>query len=409
MNDTISAAPETLRDQMVGRILGFGWARAARVAEAMRTVPRHLFVPDAPIREAYDDRAVITKRAPDGTALSCASEPVIVAMMLDQLDVHPGHRILEIGAGTGYNAALLAHLSGPGGQVTTVDIDPEVTAQARHALDATGHPHVHVATRDGRHGDPDHAPYDRIICTVGAWDLPPAWRTQLVPGGRLVVPLRWRGQTRSIAFTHTGNVLRSDSVHLCGFVPMVGQDGERTGHIDPDGQVSLYWDEDQPIDPAALRDVLDQPKTAAWSAVSVAGEDPFDGVWLRLTATEPGTCRIAATHAAAAAGLCTPAIPIRSPALVEGTSLAYLTLRRLQPADTTESRWELGATGHGPTGAQLADRLCHQILVWDQTRTAQPEISAYPADPRRDQLRHRHAITKRSTRLTISYWHATPG
>src|SRR5947207_383578 len=131
MNDTITASPETLRTQMVDRIIAAGWARSERVAEAMRTVPRHLFVPDAPVQEAYDDRAVITKRAPDGTALSCASEPVIVAMMLDQLDVHPGHRILEIGAGTGYNAALLAHLVGPNGHVTTVDIDAEVTAKAR--------------------------------------------------------------------------------------------------------------------------------------------------------------------------------------------------------------------------------------------------------------------------------------
>jgi protein-L-isoaspartate(D-aspartate) O-methyltransferase len=89
---------------------------------------------------------------------------------------------------------------------------------------------VRVATRDGALGDPDHAPYDRIILTVGAWDIPTAWWDQLTPGGRLVVPLRWRGQTRSIAFTHTDGLMRSDSVHLCGFVPMLGQEGERTTH-----------------------------------------------------------------------------------------------------------------------------------------------------------------------------------
>jgi protein-L-isoaspartate(D-aspartate) O-methyltransferase len=97
---------------------------------------------------------------------------------------------------------------------------------------------VHVATRNGALGDPDHGPYDRIMYTVGAWDLPPAWWAQLAPSGRLVVPLRWRGQTRSIAFTHIDGVLRSDSVHLCGFVPMVGQDGERSGHIDAHGDMA---------------------------------------------------------------------------------------------------------------------------------------------------------------------------
>src|SRR3982750_212491 len=119
MNETITDSPQTLRDQMVDRITAAGWAHTSRVAEAIRTVPRHLFVPDAPLTEAYDDQAVIIKRAPDGKALSCASEPVVVAMMLDQLDVRPGHRVLEIGAGTGYNAALLAHLAGAEGQVTT--------------------------------------------------------------------------------------------------------------------------------------------------------------------------------------------------------------------------------------------------------------------------------------------------
>ncbi|MGH3933418.1 MAG: methyltransferase, FxLD system [Pseudonocardiaceae bacterium] len=404
MNTTAATGtpPETLRASMVDHIVKAGHARTSPVEEALRTVPRHLYVPHATVEDAYADIAVITKRDTDGAALSCASVPTIVAMMLDQLGVRPGDRSLEIGAGTGYNAALLAHLTGPSGQVATVDIDPQVTAQARQALDVTGHSHVHVITRDGARGDEEHAPYDRIIVTVGAWDLPPAWRDQLAPGGRLVVPLRWRGQTRSVAFTRDADQLRSDAVELCGFVPMIGQNGEHTGHIDTDNQVSLYWDADQPINPAALTGVLTQPKTTMWSGTTVGANDPFDGVWLRLTATEPVTCRIAAEPAAVDTGLCTPAIPSRSPALVEGTSLAYFTLRRLDH-DDTERRWELGAIGHGPAGPQFAERLCDQIRAWDRDRTAQPRITAYPARASDENLPDGLVIAKQHVRMVICY------
>lgn len=180
---TTGTPPEVLRAHMVDHIVKAGRTRSARVEEALRTVPRHEFVPAATIEEAYANQAVITKRGSDGAALSRASVPTVVATMLDQLDIRAGDRILEIGAGTGYNAALLAHLTGLSGQVTTVDIDPEVAAQARHALETTGYSRVHVATRDGALGDADHAPYDRIIVTVGAWDLPPAWWIRSHPEG----------------------------------------------------------------------------------------------------------------------------------------------------------------------------------------------------------------------------------
>lgn len=162
MNTTATAggSPETLRGRMVDRIKEAGHARAGPVEDALRTVPRHQFVPDATFEDAYADIAVITKRGADGAALSCASVPTIVATMLDQLDVRPGHRILEIGAGTGYNAALLAQLTGPSGQVSTVDIDPEVTTRARRALDTTGYGRVQVITGDGALGGAEHAPYD---------------------------------------------------------------------------------------------------------------------------------------------------------------------------------------------------------------------------------------------------------
>ncbi|GAA1696427.1 hypothetical protein GCM10009745_48100 [Kribbella yunnanensis] len=372
--NTITNSPETLRAAMVDNVKAAGHATSPAVEQTMRSVPRHKFVPEASIEDAYADIAVITKSASDGSALSCASVPTIVAMMLDQLQVQPGNRILEIGAGTGYNAALLAQLTGPGGAVTTVDIDAEVTAGARRGLDATGNEHVDVITRDGSLAAAENAPYDRIIFTVGAWDLTPEFWQQLAPGGRLVVPLRWRGQTRSVAFVRDGDALVSDSMDLCGFVPMLGQEGERSGTIDTGDLVTLFWDIDQTIDTEKLSGVLDQPKEVAWSGVTVGPYDSFDGIWLRISGTDSRTCRIATDKAAVEAKLCTPAIAVRSPALAEDDSLAYLAIRKA--GDGTH---ELGAIGHGPYGHALAGQLCDETKAWNKDREALPALRLYPA------------------------------
>jgi protein-L-isoaspartate(D-aspartate) O-methyltransferase len=152
-----------------------------------------------------------------------------------------------------------------------------------------------------------------------------------------------------------------------------------TGDVVLRSQVALHWDTDQAVDLTALRGVLDQPKTAVWSTVTVGGHDPFDGVWLRLTSTEPGTCRIAAEPGAIDAKLCTPAIPSPQPRPGRGRLTGLL------------------------AGPELANRLCDQIRAWDQDRTTRPIITAYPADTPDDQLHGTHAITKQNSRLTVSY------
>jgi protein-L-isoaspartate(D-aspartate) O-methyltransferase len=373
MDTTAQESPEALRARMVDRILTSQRLTPA-VEDALRRMERHRYVPDAPLVDAYDEKAVITHTFPDGTHLSCASGPTIVAAMLGALDVHPGQRILEIGAGTGYNAALLAALVGTDGRVTTIDINPDVSAAARRNLTNTGFPQVRVLTRDGTEGAAEHAPYDRIIVTVGTWDIPQPWWDQLVPSGRLVLPLRWRGTTRAVALTKHRDHWKSDWVFLCGFVPMLGQPGEQKAIIDPDGLVALHYDMGQPIDVDALHGVLAREKAVVWSDATVHGEEPFDRIWLHLSAVDDGTVRIEADQRAVAAGLCTPAIASRSPALAEGGSLAYFAIRRT----TTPGRWQLGAIGHGPLGRQLASHIIDQINIWDRDRTADPELLAFP-------------------------------
>ena len=359
--------------------------------------------PTITAEDAYNPHlAVTTLQDPDtGAVLSCSSVPTLVATMLDQADVQPGDRVLEIGSATGINAAYLAHLAGPDGQVTTLDIDPWVTDGTRQALNANGYEHVEVITRDGSQGYAEGAPFDRIVVTVGAFDLSAAWWDQLTAGGRLVVPLRWRGQTRSLALVREGNHLVSESVKLCGFVPMIGQDGERTAAIDPAGTVFLHYDSDQPIDPANLSGVLQRERTETWTDTTITSGESFDGIWLRLTATEPGTCRIEASPEAVTSGRCTPAIPVRSAAIVEGASLAYFVLR-LKP-DAVRRQWQLGAVGHGPTGQRLADRLCAQIRAWNPNRDLEPTVTAYRGETPPDQPTAQVVITKRDCSLVIEY------
>lgn len=216
-----------------------------------------------------------------------------------------------------------------------------------------------------------------------------------------MVPLRWRGQSRSLGLACQAGALWADSVVLCGFVPLVGQAGECSGVIDGHGNVSLTWDADQDIDPERLHGVLRQPRTTIWAGAHVGDNEPFDGVWLRLAAAEPGTCRITAEPAAVDSGLCTPGTPSRNPAIAEGASLAYLTFQADHTA--TERRWELGAIGHGLKGAELAERLCAQIRIWDRDRTAVPSISIHPAGTPDSGLRHEQVIDKQHTRLVISF------
>ncbi len=151
-----------------------------RVLDAMRTVPRHRFVPPDLASQAYADYPL-----PIGYGQTI-SQPYIVAYMIEQLRLTPESRVLEIGAGCGYQAAMLAQLAK---QVYAIDIVPELTAQATATLAALDIRNVVIATRDGRAGWPEHAPFDAIVVAAAARAVPPALLAQLAAGGRLIVPI----------------------------------------------------------------------------------------------------------------------------------------------------------------------------------------------------------------------------
>lgn len=305
---------QELRDAMVRRLIELGAARSPRVVAAFRAVPRHLATPGVDMAEAYDAEYVaVTKTDASGVDISSVSAARIQAMQIEQADIRPGMNVLEIGSG-GVNAAYLTEMAGERGQVVTVDIDPDVTRRARDFLKATGYHNVTVVTADGEHGVPEHAPYDRIVVTVQAADVPPAWVHQLRDGGRLVVPLRMRGMTRTVAFVRDGERLVSDGFELCGFVPMQGA-GENRMRLavlhDAEGEeIALRLDGHPEPDTEALRAALRTPRAEAWSGVTLArrrvqrtprsvadhraGRPSADGGQARRPATRPGRLRLTA-------------------------------------------------------------------------------------------------------------------
>ena len=369
------------------------------VHRAFAAVGRERFLPWADRAEVEADAPVVTHRDAQGRATSSASQPSLVVTMLDQLDLLPGLRVLEVGAGTGFNAAVIAELVGPSGSVVTIDIQPDVVAEARAALDRTGYGRVVTVVGEGVDGAAELAPFDRIIVTAGASDVPRAWFDQLEPGGRLVVPLRWRGQTQSIAFVRAGNHLESDSLYRCGFMPMVGQVGEHTAVVTE--EVTLTFDTDQHLQVSELAQALLGPGRASWSGVHIGREEPIASLWLRLSAREPGTIRLAAAAAAVSSGRFSPAVPSHCPTLAAGDSLAYLAVR--SNARTPNGAVELGAVAHGPRGGELAGRLVSEVQAWDHDRESRPTVQAWPSATAPLVSDHATVIPKTSVQLVLAY------
>ena len=215
------------------------------VRRAFLGVPREAFVPEVAAAEGLEsvyraDAALITATDRRGAPISSSSAPSIMAPMLEALTLTPALRVLEVGAGTGYNAALLAVLVGPAGQVTSIDVDPAIAKRARAALRSWGAP-VRVITGDGRNGLPAAAPFDRIIVTASGAEVARAWRDQLVDGGHLVMPLRF-GDTfipqAVVAFRREGDKLRSTAV-IPGFFMAMRSPGEAGPSVPQERQLVL--------------------------------------------------------------------------------------------------------------------------------------------------------------------------
>jgi protein-L-isoaspartate(D-aspartate) O-methyltransferase len=230
-------------NRLVDQLVETGAIRTEAVERAFRSVQRHRFLdrfmmytddglqqvpytPDDPAPEhlstIYSDVALAT-RISEGEPTSSTSEPSLMAAMLESLRLSPGMSVLEIGAGIGYNAALMAELVGIEGLVVSLELDGELAAETSRRLADAGYRRVHVEHRDGCGGAPEHAPYDRVIATVGCPDVCPAWVQQLGEDGNVLVPLEHAGVHPLLRARRRGDRLVGEFLSWTGFLPMRGQ------------------------------------------------------------------------------------------------------------------------------------------------------------------------------------------
>jgi protein-L-isoaspartate(D-aspartate) O-methyltransferase len=205
------------RRALVARLKAAGLCRDPRVAEAMAAVPRHLFVPAALEGEAYGDHAL-----PIGHGQTI-TQPANVARAAELLALTPAARVLEVGTGSGYQAAVLARLAR---WVFSLERISELAKGAVHVLKALGVANVSVKVFDGSYGWSEHAPYDAIVVAAAAPDVPEPLVAQLAPGGRLVVPVGSAGRQRLLVVRKLPNGrTRTEDAGEVAYVPLVGRFG----------------------------------------------------------------------------------------------------------------------------------------------------------------------------------------
>ncbi len=205
------------RARMVDRDIARRGVRDEGVLHAMRTVPREKFVPSRHVGQAYADNPL-----PIGGGQTI-SQPYVVAMMAAAAEPAPGERVLEIGTGSGYGAAVLSLVTG---EVWTIERDRELAAAARQRLRSLGYDNVHVEHGDGTLGWPDAAPYQAIVVTAGGPVVPDALREQVADGGRLVIRVGADRHSQTLVRERRcGDEYRVDELGLVRFVPLVGEQG----------------------------------------------------------------------------------------------------------------------------------------------------------------------------------------
>jgi protein-L-isoaspartate(D-aspartate) O-methyltransferase len=373
----------------------------------MRKVPRHVFTPGADLASAYADDVVRYEHDGAGQCVSSVSAPWIIARMLEDARIRPGMKVLEIGSG-GYNAALLSFLVGRRGRVVSMDIDVKVTSRAMAALARTEYSPF-VVVGDGSYGLARFAPYERIIATAAAPDVPRAWVEQLVEGGRLVVPLSFRGQQRIVTFVKQGGVLRSMSMFYGGFVRLRGAAASRPLQIALEAGSTLAFDDELPPDADELAEALSGRPVEMPTGVIVGSGEPFDGLQLYLAVALSRCAYLAFGHEFAAAEQL-PAPQTGCPVLAAGSgSIAYLTVRKVSGG--LDAGHEFIAVGLGPLAGLAASELAGHVGLWDSQLRGRGDarITVHPAGIPAEGCEGERVVAREQSVFAFAFPYAFPG
>ncbi|QBD80620.1 methyltransferase, FxLD system [Ktedonosporobacter rubrisoli] len=403
-----------LHQELVDQLKQRGLFSTPAVEAAFRAVPRHLFLPQLEPEEVYRDQAIPTKKL-DELVVSSSSQPAIMATMLEQLALQPGQRILEIGAGTGYNAALLSHIVGEHGQVTTIDIDEDLAEGARAHLAQAGFNQVQVLCADGARGYAAAGPYDRIMLTVQASDIAPAWFEQLKPGGLLLLPLSINGPQVTVAFEKVDDGLESRSVKSCSFVGIRGSLASMMTTIrlpTVDG-FSLTVSEGVHIDQQNLLRWLEEPYQDVKVPLQVAKREAYFSLPLWLALHSKPLCNVAARGAFASRGTIPDFFSFSNKnqvvhmtlGILSEQGLSLLAKKDIKTRNNLEPQTQLWVRCFG-SDRHTVEQVCAQILAWDEAGRPNEQRLVIKAHARYLPYAEQEgeiAITKQWTRFILSW------
>ena len=368
-----------LQKELVNLLKSKNSIKSIQIEKAFLSVPRHFFLKGIDIKEVYSDKPIVTKwKSEEGKIpLSSSTQPAAMATMLEQLELKANQIVLEIGAGTGFNAALMAHIVGKKGKVVSVDIDKDICKEAKANLESAGISNVKIICKDGFSGYKQGAPYDRIMLTVSSWDISSEWFNQLKPGGILVLPLITKFDQMTIAFKKMRDHLESVSISSCKFMGFRGRYYRKAKirKLGKNEEVILFGNDKLKLDKYYVYEALNKPGMDFPTGVAVTEKELSLGLSPWLEITEANHCMISTTIKFADSAKL-PAVPNNRnrdfssayPTLINGENICLL-IRG--PKKNEPELIQLLVRNYGRE-ENLAKYMVNRIQDWD--REGRPDI-----------------------------------